>query len=74
MAILIQNISNEEQTLIESILKRMKISFETTDTNEKVVVSAEEMDSIKIGLAQANKGLLTTSEEVHQQARKICSK
>ena len=74
MAILIQNISRKEQSLIESLLKKMKISFESTETMISVVVSDEEMASIKKGIDQANKGLLISSEEVHEKARLLCSK
>lgn len=74
MAILIHTISFEEQSFLESLLKKMKVSFESTDADQRVSVSKAEMDSIKIGLDQANKGDLLSSEDVHKKAKNLCSK
>ncbi|SEG03120.1 hypothetical protein SAMN05421847_1339 [Halpernia humi] len=74
MAILIQTSSQEEQSLLESLLRKMKISFENTETNQKVNVSEQEMQSIEKGLNQAKNGLLNSSENVHRKAKLLCSK
>lgn len=74
MGILIHTSSFEEQSFLESLLKKMKVSFESTDTDQKVKVSKEQMDSIKKGLDQADKGDFLSNEEVHQEAKNICSK
>jgi len=74
MGILIHTSSFEEQSFLESLLKKMKVSFESTDTDEKVNVSKTEIDSIMRGLEQANKGDLLSSEDVHKKAKNLCSK
>lgn len=74
MAILIHTSSFEEQSFLESLLKKMKVSFESTDADQRVSVSKAEIDSIKIGLDQANKGDLLSSEDVHKKAKNLCSK
>ncbi|AYN01575.1 hypothetical protein [Chryseobacterium sp. 3008163] len=74
MAILIHTSSFEEQSFLESLLKKMKVPFESTDADQRVSVSKAEMDSIKIGLDQSNKGDLLSSEDVHKKAKNLCSK
>ncbi|MFC6268514.1 hypothetical protein [Frigoriflavimonas asaccharolytica] len=74
MAILIHTNSFEEQTFLENLLKKMQVSFERKDIEQKVSVSIEEMESIRTGLEQANKGELKDSESVHQKAKLLCSR
>lgn len=74
MGIFIHTSSFEEQSFLESLLKKMKVSFESTGTDQKVSVSKVEMDSIMRGLEQANKGDFLSSEEVHKKAKNLCSK
>lgn len=74
MAILIHTTSIEEESLIENLLKKMKISFERKAENQKITVSKAEMESIKKGLEQANKEQFISNQEVHKKARLLCSK
>lgn len=74
MGILIHTSSFEEQSFLESLLKKMKVSFESTDADQRVKVSKEQMDSIKKGLEQADRGDFLSNEEVHKKAKNICSK
>ena len=74
MAILIHPDTSEKQFLLEDLLKKMKISFESTESNERIKVSNAEMESIKKGLEQANNGELISSKEIHEKARLLCSK
>lgn len=66
MAILIQDISREEQHLLENLLKKMQISFKKTESNSTIQVSDAEMTSINRGLEQASRGLSIDSKEVHK--------
>jgi hypothetical protein len=74
MGIFIHTTSFEEQSFLENLLKKMKVSFESTDTDQKVIVSKAEMDSIKNGIKQADNGEVLSSEEVHRKAKNLCSK
>jgi len=65
--------NKEEASLLESLLKRMKFSFEKIG-DETVPVSPEEMKSINKGIDEANENKLTNSSDVHSKARAICSK
>ncbi|MDO5616113.1 MAG: hypothetical protein Q4G16_07975 [Cruoricaptor ignavus] len=69
--ILIKSISAEETFLIESILKKMKISYEKKET-EFVDFSEEQKESIKRGLEQADNKQLKPAAEVRAKAREIC--
>ena len=74
MEILVHPNSSEEQNLLESLLKKMQISFERKESNEKIIVSKPEMESISQGLKQANSGQLKSSEEIHNKAKFLCAK
>lgn len=74
MAILIHTNSFEEQTFLENLLKKMQVSFERKDIEQKAFVSKEEMESIIKGLEQAKRGELIDSESVHQKAKLLCSR
>ena len=74
MEILVHPSSSEEQTLIESLLIKMQISFERKESNQKIIVSKAEMESISIGLEQAKRGELKSSKEIHNKAKLMCEK
>lgn len=72
-AFIIHPANQEEASLLESLLKRMKFSFEKI-SEETVTVSPEEMVSINKGIDEANENKLTDSADVHKKARALCSK
>ncbi|WP_379966606.1 hypothetical protein [Epilithonimonas sp. UC225_85] len=72
-AFIIHPANQEEASLLESLLKRMKFSFEKI-SEEKTNVSTEEIISINKGIDEANENKLTNSSEVHKKARALCSK
>ncbi|SFH96530.1 hypothetical protein [Halpernia frigidisoli] len=74
MEILVHPSSSEEQNLLESLLKKMKISFERKETSQKIIVSDAEMESISRGLEQANNGGIVSSVDVHNKAKLLCVK
>ncbi|WP_374445747.1 DUF2683 family protein [Epilithonimonas sp.] len=65
--------NQEEASLLESLLKRMKFSFEKV-SEEIAAVSPEEIQSINRGIDEANENKLTKSSDVHKKARALCSK
>ncbi len=69
--LLIHTNSTEEQNLLESILKKMKISFERI-RKETFELSEDEQKSILQGLKDAQKGEFCSSEDVRKKAEKIC--
>ena len=72
MGIMIHTNSSEEQTFLEEVLRKMKISFETTTFDKNI--SKAELESIKRGLEQAEKGEFLESSDIHEKARLLCSK
>ncbi|SDF81029.1 DUF2683 family protein [Epilithonimonas hungarica] len=72
-AFIIHPANQEEASLLESLLKRMKFSFEKV-SEEKIAVSPEEIQSINRGIDEANENKLTNSSDVHKKARELCSK
>lgn len=63
----------EESKFLESLLKRMKFSFEKV-SEEIVNVSVAELNSINKGIDDANESKLISSSDVHTKARALCSK
>ena len=63
----------EESKFLESLLKRMKFSFEKV-SEEIVNVSVAELNSINKGIDDANESKLISSSDVHTKARVLCSK
>ncbi|KFC24475.1 hypothetical protein [Chryseobacterium sp. FH1] len=63
----------EESKFLESLLKRMKFSFEKV-SEEIVNVSVAELNSINKGIDEANESKLISSSDVHTKARALCSK
>ena len=70
-AFIIHPANQEEASLLESFLKRMKFSFEKV-SQETVTVSPEEIQSINRGIDEANKNQLTDSSDVHKKAKVLC--
>lgn len=72
-SILIHINSKEEQTFLENLLNKLKVSFEKVN-EEKVKISAEQKQSILKGISQANENQLISSDDVRHKAEKLCSK
>lgn len=71
--IIIHPATPEEISFLENLLNRMKFKYEK-NSNEKVMVSNEELESINKGISQANENKLKASSDVHKKARALCSK
>lgn len=71
--IVVRPTTPEESKFLESLLKRMKFSFEKV-SEEIVNVSVAELNSINKGIDDANESKLISSSDVHTKARALCSK
>lgn len=55
--------NNSEMDLLQNLLQKMKISFEKTVVENKIILSEAQKTSITEGIAEADKGIFYTEDE-----------
>ncbi|MBV7441851.1 hypothetical protein KRX57_10510 [Weeksellaceae bacterium TAE3-ERU29] len=65
--------TEEQYKVLKNLCEKMNIPFDNIDEKE-IGLLEEQINSIKKGLSQIEKGLVTKSEDIHSQAMEICLK
>ena len=55
--------NNSEMDLLQNLLQKMKISFEKTVVENKIILSEAQKISVTEGIAEADKGIFYTEDE-----------